>query len=428
MSVQRIQLGPFFDQGALCGAALLEHYEAGTSTLKQIWSDSAKSTTLAQPFISDANGVFNFFGDGTYKLIIKKSDGTVLHTLDQWSIASSAEAAGLTIGATIPTSSSMTLGDATWAHWSGSTNVSTLSGTALFYWAIADGSFTLLHSAALVLPDARNRKVNAGDALLFLRESSGLYRLASHLEKEGGWKGRKGASVAASSTLSIPTDGDFIDVSGGTTITAVATAQAGYRFRARFTGTGLNITHNTTSLGSPWGYDYHTIQNEVIEFQSLGSGNWMFYSLNGPSDRIGKTIEWNGSSDPPGYLEEVGGTFSSATYPGLFAFLGSTNIPDRRGRTGIGVDGAAGRVTSASTGGGAADTLLGTGGAQTHTLVLSETPSHTHTDDSTGNQTVGAGGIPANSYSGGAQTGSAGGDGAHNNMPPWIAKRYFIRF
>src|SRR5690349_24482092 len=74
---QRIQLGPFFDQGSICGAATLEHYAAGTSALKNIWSDASMTTTLPQPFTSDANGIFNFFADGIYKFIIKRADGAV---------------------------------------------------------------------------------------------------------------------------------------------------------------------------------------------------------------------------------------------------------------------------------------------------------------------------------------------------------------
>ena len=226
MSAQFIQLGPFFDQGAICGAALLEHYSAGTSTLKNIYSDAEMTTPLAQPFVSDANGIFNFFADGLYKLVITRSDGTVLHTLDDWKIVD-VEQPSLSAGDDVSTASSMDIGAATWAHWTGSTNVSTLSGSALFYWAIADGNFTLLHSSSLLLPDSRNRKVLSGDVLFFIKEDTDIYRLGAHMQKEGGWTGREAATVAASATLAVPTDGDFIQVSGATNVSAVATAPAG---------------------------------------------------------------------------------------------------------------------------------------------------------------------------------------------------------
>lgn len=437
---QRVQLGPFFDQGAICGAALLYHYAPGTSTDKNIWSanDMATNHTLAQPFVSDANGIFNFFADGYYKILIKKADGTLLYTLDNWSWVD-VDSPTLSLGDPVPTASSMALGDSTWAHWTGSVDVTALVGTSLFYWAVADGNFSLIHSSSLVLPDTRNRKVLAGDVLLFLNEGSNTWRLSSHMQKEGGWTGRQCTSVAASTTLSVPTDGDFIDISGTTDVNGINTAPAGYRFRARFTGTGLNLVYNATSFIAPWIVDYRTVPNEIIEFQSLGSGNWIFYSLNGPPHRTSEITEMDSNIAMPGYLERDGSAVSRTTYSGLFACVGTMhgvgdgsttfNLPDGRGRNDMQVDGSANIVTSASTNGGNADTTGGKGGAQTHTLVASEMPSHTHTMGSPAFNVAGAV-FAAGSDKGvtSSSTGSAGSDGAHSNTSPWIAVRKYIRF
>jgi len=437
MSAQFVQLGPFFDGGGLCGGATLEHYSAGTSTLKDIWSDRAQTIPLSNPFSADANGVFNFYADGLYRIVIKKSDGAVLHTIDNWQMVEVTQSA-LTSGSSVSTASSMDLGAATWAHWTGSNNVSALTGTALFYWAMVDGNFTLVHSSALIMPDNRNRKANSGDVLFFINEGSGVFRLGGHMQKEGGWTGRQGAAFAATATIAVPTDGDFVDISGGTTITAVASASAGYRFRARFTGTGLNITHNATSLISPWGRDYRTVQNEIIEFQSLGGGNWIFYSINGPPYRIADIVDNGSPTAPAGCLSTDGSAVSRTTYPGLFAEIGTTygsgdgsstfNLPDIRGRKRIMVDGSANRVTSASTGGANADTLGGTGGAQTHTLSISEIPAHDHNYTAVRNV---AGAVAAGGGDKGEQTStstSTGGGGAHSNTDPWIAVNVYIRF
>lgn len=433
---QRIQLGPFFDQGALCGAAQLEHYAAGTATLKNIWSDANETSALAQPFISDANGVFNFFADGSYKLVIKRADGTILHTLDNWKIMDVTQPS-LAAGSPVATASSITIGDSTWAHWTGSVDVETISGSSVFYWAVADGSFSLIHSASLLCPDNRNRKVLSGDVLLFINEGSGIWRLSAHMQKEGGWTGRQCTTVAASSTIAVPTDGDFIAISGTTDIDAIATAQAGYRFRARFTGTGLNINYNATSMLTPWSRDYRTVPNEVMEFMSLGSGNWLCFSLNGPKERVGTVIELDSSTAPDGFLARDGSAVSRADYSGLYAEIGTThgvgdgsttfNLLDARGRVRIHVDGAANRITSASTNGANADTLGGTGGAQTHTLSTSEMPAHTHTQVGSGSQTVAAGAISV-ADSASANTGSTGGGGAHSNTQPWYANYTYIRF
>jgi hypothetical protein len=80
------------------------------------------------------------------------------------------------------------------------------------------------------------------------------------------------------------------------------------------------------------------------------------------------------------------------------------------------------------------DTVEETGGAKTHTLQTSEIPAHTHVITSQ-TATTGA----ATSYEHGVLdtssaeaeatevTGSTGGGGAHNNMPPYIVCHFWKR-
>ncbi len=247
----------------------------------------------------------------------------------------------------------------------------------------------------------------------------------------------KGATIASSFSMVIPTDANSFDVSGVTTITSFTTTQAGAMFYARFTGAGLNITHNATSMISPWGRDYHTVPNEVLCFFSLGSGNYQFWSMNGPKERVGVTIEGNTAAAPAGYLDEET-TVSRTTYAGLFAEIGTTfgigdgsttfDLPATKGRTIINVDGSLTRITAASTNGANADTLGGVGGAETHTLTIAQLAAHTHNIPTGG--TLTAGGLNAN---GGAVTTdqvteSTGSGSAHSNTQPWMAKKKFIRF
>lgn len=157
----------------------------------------------------------------------------------------------------------------------------------------------------------------------------------------------------------------------------------------------------------------------------------------------------------PELLPCYGQTVLVADYPELFARLGTRyggngittfGIPDRRGRVLAGLDNMGGtsanRLTN-QTGGLNGDVLGATGGLETHTLTLAQTPAHDH------DVTVGAAGghshtVPTGGTGGGnaAQTGpqsssnittssapdhthpvteqSRGGGQAHNNVQPTI--------
>lgn len=166
-----LQLGPFFSSGALVTSPKLYHYSAGTTTDKNIWSDRSESTTLAQPFVGDANGIFNFFADGLYKFVIKDSSDNTLYTLDNV-LVDDLSAPSLAEGASIASASTTVLGDEVFAHITGTTTIDALSGSIPFFWAVFDGSLTLTHSSNLLCPGSVDLTVQSGDVLFFLREDS----------------------------------------------------------------------------------------------------------------------------------------------------------------------------------------------------------------------------------------------------------------
>lgn len=90
-------------------------------------------------------------------------------------------------------------------------------------------------------------------------------------------------------------------------------------------------------------------------------------------------------------------------------------VPDMRGRFPVGTGGTGPSIHG------------GTGGAETHTLVEAEMPSHTHQSKlnilapRSGGGTTGGGAI-VNQISD-----PTGGDGAHNNMPPWVALTFVYK-
>ncbi len=168
--------------------------------------------------------------------------------------------------------------------------------------------------------------------------------------------------------------------------------------------------------------------NKYLTEQSIPSGSLMMYGA---------------ASAPTGWLLCDGTSYLRATYPNLFTAIGSTygsadgthfNVPDMRGRIPLGV--------GTGTGGGASGTGLPTGGSaltavalstwkgeETHTLITTEIPSHTHTvGPLTAN--VSPNGAGSSSYSttaGTLTTSSTGSDGAHNNIQPVMGVNFIIR-
>ena len=85
----------------------------------------------------------------------------------------------------------------------------------------------------------------------------------------------KGADIASATTTDIgAATGNFIDITGTTTITGLGTIQAGTERTVRFTGI-LLLTYNATSLILPTSANITTQAGDVAKFRSLGSGNWV---------------------------------------------------------------------------------------------------------------------------------------------------------
>jgi microcystin-dependent protein len=157
----------------------------------------------------------------------------------------------------------------------------------------------------------------------------------------------------------------------------------------------------------------------------------------------GVVLPYAGAAAPAGWLLCAGQAVSRTTYATLFTALSTTygagdgtttfNLPDLRGRIPGGKDdmggAAAGRLTTA--GSGVNGALLGaSGGAQTHTLDISQMPSHGHVQNHTGSGAsaqIPQGGGGAGTTSSGISTAGAGGGLAHNNTQPTLVLNYIIK-
>lgn len=85
----------------------------------------------------------------------------------------------------------------------------------------------------------------------------------------------KGADIASATTTDIgAATGNYVVITGTTTITALGTVQAGTRRIVKFAGI-LTLTYNATSLILPTSANITTAADDTATFVSLGSGNWV---------------------------------------------------------------------------------------------------------------------------------------------------------
>lgn len=125
------------------------------------------------------------------------------------------------------------------------------------------------------------------------------------------------------------------------------------------------------------GSDLHANRDVIADRRFVQSGSVLLPP--------GSLFPFAGSSAPSGFLICDGAAISRATFSDLFSAIGTLygagdgtttfNLPNLAGRMVLGVSGA--------------HTLASTGGAENHTIAVSEMPSHTHTGttDSSGSHT-----------------------------------------
>ena len=97
--------------------------------------------------------------------------------------------------------------------------------------------------------------------------SKNIHNMISHSNRG------KGADIASASSITPGTDGDYYDITGTTTIAAIASRPAGDLVRFQFDGI-VTITHNATTLIMQKAKDFTTKAGDMLAFMSEGGGNW----------------------------------------------------------------------------------------------------------------------------------------------------------
>lgn len=159
----------------------------------------------------------------------------------------------------------------------------------------------------------------------------------------------------------------------------------------------------------------------AVEESAQMIANYKFMNFN--PFPVGMMLPFGGSTAPDGYLMCDGDSYTTDDYPELFAVIGHTfggtgddfNVPNMLNRTVVGS--------------GDDFTRGGTGGEQTHTLLESEMPAHSHSIPFTAEVPTQEGvgvnrNVPIPILT--ENTGISGGGGSHNNMQPYIAAPFII--
>jgi hypothetical protein len=93
----------------------------------------------------------------------------------------------------------------------------------------------------------------------------------ARLTRRQDWS--KGANIASAATITPGNDGNYFEITGTTTITAIASVAAGSLIALEFQGI-LTFTHNASTLILPGAANIITAAGDTASFVSLGSGNW----------------------------------------------------------------------------------------------------------------------------------------------------------
>lgn len=170
-------------------------------------------------------------------------------------------------------------------------------------------------------------------------------------------------------------------------------------------------------------------ETKKIQAKRVGAGG-----IAGDTVPIGTIMPYSGNEEPVNWITCDGRELNRFKYEDLFAIIGTTygegdgsttfNIPNLKGKIPVGFDSEDGDFNAVGK----------TGGEKTHNLTINEMPAHNHivnTDGYCTNVSSGSGFTVPNANTVGVRanvwTSQTGGNGAHNNMQPYLVQKYIIK-
>jgi microcystin-dependent protein len=279
---------------------------------------------------------------------------------------------------------------------------------------------------------------------------------------QGAITGMSSLNISGVSTLQGATT-----VLSSLNVSGVSTLQGATTVLSSLNVSGVSTLQGATTVLSSLNVSgVSTINNTLnaLEIKQQYQTSPALYALLVPT---GSILSFAGSAAPHGWLLCDGSAMLIATYATLYAVIGTTyggngtttfGLPDLRSRMPIGAGSGSGLSTR---------TLASTGGSETHTLSISEMPSHTHTATDAGHThsitdlghlhnigteevASGSGAVVANNDQGNLaptaptlssttgitintgyasiSVGYQGGGSAHTIMNPYIVLNFIIKF
>lgn len=99
--------------------------------------------------------------------------------------------------------------------------------------------------------------------------------------------GKKGADLTSAATVDLSAaTGDFVDITGTTTITSFGSVTAGREFTVQF-DSNISVTYNATSMILPGNANMSFKAGDTAGLRSLGGGNWIMVWATRQSDFSG---------------------------------------------------------------------------------------------------------------------------------------------